>query len=258
MIIIGIVEKTNQSNVHGVRDMIIQTKNCLNCNNIIIKEKKHKNNWHLKKFCSDKCSNSYHYFAYKKIRRQRAGFRAQKQGNNCSWCNKIFEMLNSSHRFCSSNCRTLFFHRKISLKSFKRNSQRKCLCCKNIFFYTRNNQKFCGKKCCEKYYDDLRLTKKKGRPREIAKRLELTIKEYNLLKEKCVICEWKYNINIHHIVPKSLGGINSIENYLPLCPNCHKLIHSSYSIQEIKEIVKLYNFSCPRCRTMVRVKKSDN
>ena len=54
---------------------------------------------------------------------------------------------------------------------------------------------------------------------------------YHLLKElKGTICcncglDCKDKIIYHHIVPISLGGNDVINNIVPLCANCHELIH---------------------------------
>jgi len=53
-------------------------------------------------------------------------------------------------------------------------------------------------------------------------------------KQACEICSYNFKsiLQIHHIVPKSLGGSDELNNLIILCPNCHKIIHaidSSYS-----------------------------
>lgn len=64
-------------------------------------------------------------------------------------------------------------------------------------------------------------------------------------KRYCCLCE-KYsgtNIELHHIIPKSKGGEDTIENCIPLCFNCHAYVGSynlnhpkgkNYSIEELK------------------------
>ena len=37
-------------------------------------------------------------------------------------------------------------------------------------------------------------------------------------------CESKSQINIHHIIPRSMGGSNKKNNLLEVCPNCHAKI----------------------------------
>ena len=45
---------------------------------------------------------------------------------------------------------------------------------------------------------------------------------------ECKLC--KFNLpealDVHHIIPKSRGGNNSIENLVTLCANCHRLVHA--------------------------------
>jgi len=49
----------------------------------------------------------------------------------------------------------------------------------------------------------------------------------NLYGGKCNICdsEWTSILEIHHIRPISSGGTNDIHNLVPLCPNCHRIVH---------------------------------
>jgi hypothetical protein len=42
----------------------------------------------------------------------------------------------------------------------------------------------------------------------------------------CYFCDYDKNINQHHIIPKYRGGLNTDDNLLNLCPNCHTMIHS--------------------------------
>ena len=51
-----------------------------------------------------------------------------------------------------------------------------------------------------------------------------------LIRKKGTICancnvDVKTNIIYHHIVPIAVGGRDIITNIVPLCENCHKLIH---------------------------------
>jgi len=41
----------------------------------------------------------------------------------------------------------------------------------------------------------------------------------------CCICGLLHSIQVHHIVP----GDDTIENGIPLCPNCHNEVHAGYS-----------------------------
>lgn len=46
------------------------------------------------------------------------------------------------------------------------------------------------------------------------------------MKLKCFNCDWdKTSCDLHHIIPQSKGGKDSIDNITHLCPNCHRLAH---------------------------------
>jgi 5-methylcytosine-specific restriction protein A len=56
----------------------------------------------------------------------------------------------------------------------------------------------------------------------------------------------KYIIEVHHIVPLSEIGkqyiVDPVKDLVPICPNCHTMIHMRtpcYTIEEMKE--KLYS-----------------
>jgi len=48
-------------------------------------------------------------------------------------------------------------------------------------------------------------------------RLEI-IAEYD---GKCALCKRKVNLQIHHIIPREIGGGHNKENLMPLCVKCH-------------------------------------
>ena len=43
---------------------------------------------------------------------------------------------------------------------------------------------------------------------------------------RCRVCGSGYNVHTHHIQYRSLGGENSLNNYITLCAKCHELEHS--------------------------------
>jgi 5-methylcytosine-specific restriction endonuclease McrA len=53
----------------------------------------------------------------------------------------------------------------------------------------------------------------------------LTLEQYKKITEKCYICGFRELVHCHHIVPKSQGGKDTINNYIGLCPNHHFLVH---------------------------------
>ena len=58
-------------------------------------------------------------------------------------------------------------------------------------------------------------------------------------KCSCSICGWnESSCDIHHIVPKSKGGTNDADNLIIVCPNCHRVIHTTdkYDIEYLKTL----------------------
>lgn len=57
----------------------------------------------------------------------------------------------------------------------------------------------------------------------------------------CYICGWKEaTLDAHHIIYKSKNGSNDCSNLIYICPNCHRIIHTTdrYSIDYLKSICK--------------------
>ncbi len=71
---------------------------------------------------------------------------------------------------------------------------------------------------------------KKSQVFALKRKLELynlTIEELKSLTKECIICGWKHNVNVHHIIPRLEGGKNEISNYVGLCPNHPVLVHTN-------------------------------
>lgn len=43
----------------------------------------------------------------------------------------------------------------------------------------------------------------------------------------CAICDDNRNLQIHHVVHRSQGGTDSVQNLICLCPKCHALAHGT-------------------------------
>jgi len=85
-----------------------------------------------------------------------------------------------------------------------------------------------------------------------SKARELCIKHWG---DSCAVCSFNFEniygklgkgyIHVHHIIPISEVGtsyeINPKSDLIPVCPNCHSMIHCTrhtLSIQELKKIIK--------------------
>ena len=47
-------------------------------------------------------------------------------------------------------------------------------------------------------------------------------------------------IEIHHVVPLSEGGEDSINNTVALCPNCHRALHYAENKEELRMVLLHY------------------
>lgn len=45
----------------------------------------------------------------------------------------------------------------------------------------------------------------------------------------CAVCNRMHKVQVHHITPQADGGLDTYENAIPLCPNCHDEVHASYA-----------------------------
>ena len=61
----------------------------------------------------------------------------------------------------------------------------------------------------------------------------ITRETFDKLQKKCLICGFDKIIDVHHLIPKSKGGSNSVDNLIVLCPNHHKMVHHADYRQEM-------------------------
>ena len=55
---------------------------------------------------------------------------------------------------------------------------------------------------------------------------------------RCII-DFKQYYDVHHILPKSLGGTDDEDNLVPLCFDCHEKIHASGANNWIEYLIEL-------------------
>ena len=58
----------------------------------------------------------------------------------------------------------------------------------------------------------------------------------SFLGEKCVKCESREKLQIHHKIPKFLGGTNHFTNVTLLCQPCHIELHKQLNSQKMEKI----------------------
>ena len=142
---------------------------------------------------------------------------------NCKECNKEFESdsreLNRGYgTFCSSSCAGIYGNKN------KKTYTKECIECKNIFnTKTPSTAKYCSNPCKLKSY-------RKSQKSEV---INTTALQKLIGYLPCEICGWKETTrDIHHILPVSKGGKNTIDNLIVVCPNHHRMFHKNLISQE--------------------------
>jgi 5-methylcytosine-specific restriction endonuclease McrA len=54
---------------------------------------------------------------------------------------------------------------------------------------------------------------------------------YDLQHGTCLLCDHKIE-HYHHIIPRHLGGSNTIQNVVGLCHHCHNLVHTDPAVRD--------------------------
>jgi len=61
----------------------------------------------------------------------------------------------------------------------------------------------------------------------------------------CRICGRRVygkDAHVHHIIPKSQGGTDSLDNLILVCPRCHSRIHGRYLNVRNKKLIPIDEF----------------
>jgi hypothetical protein len=139
----------------------------------------------------------------------------------CTTCSKPFEADIREHnrgnaKYCSLSCAAKNQKRLITYDKI-------CINCNKAFVSKCADSKYCHKDCKQKYYRKQQLTKDYS-----TKSLQRILG--NL---PCEICGWnECTRDIHHILPISKGGKNTLNNVIVLCPNHHRMAHNNLISEE--------------------------
>ena len=177
--------------------------NCPKCN----VEFDNKGKWGLRKFCSQSCANSK--IQTQEMRDKKAA-KLIKPGN-CKYCGEGCGNAGAQRQHeksCRSNPNKehgSFFAKKHSIDTKSKMG--------------KNNSE--GTKVPQSILDMSKRT---------------TAKVLLRLGVGCSCCGWnKGSCDIHHIIPRSKGGLDINENLTVICPNCHRLAHEG-KITEFKTL----------------------
>lgn len=158
----------------------------------------------------------------------------------CETCGKEHDGSFGSGRFCSRSCANRKSHteecnKKVSetLKKYfdeLEKIDRVCEKCGKVYHSRDGSRKF----CFECFPQTIKHAKTKKRVDSILDLSKRTVEK--VLKRLCLPCTccgvYFENVvfDIHHIVPKKLGGTDDMDNLTYICPNCHRIAHSNPSL----------------------------
>jgi len=130
-------------------------------------------------------------------------------------CNKVFTTYDARKIYCSDKCNKKQMMRRFNNVEIKTKT---CAlseygeCVETFIVGSKSRKKFCCKNHAGRYE-------------------YLQYKE--ALKEsrfKCEVCGETLVVDLHHIIPRSEGGLDDYNNITSLCPNHHTAIHRGLAI----------------------------
>lgn len=181
--------------------------NCVICNKAF-RVRKRPDRPDNQKFCSRQC--------YQIWRKQNEG--SGKVTEPCTMCGTPVERWPSqmhSAVFCSKSCANKYNHQNANETRKDKGRNRvamKCAHCGDTFYAppsALDKYKYCSRKCYNEHRTiDDSFTNFRNR----------ALKAF---EHECIICGFSIAVQVHHIVPRSEGGSNDIDNAAVLCPNHH-------------------------------------
>lgn len=219
-----------------------------------------------RKYCSKclttKCVQCHRYFIGTNIKSLYCSSECKKESTKrkCVICNNDYYSLNTKKKTCSTECQLLY---KNNTKTLSCKWCRRLFEMTEINHYNKNF--FCSVLCRDSYYKNRKsnnvIKNKQSKLREKVKqdissirslvliliepRLQVekefgfyhdvnqehfseNLKEYVRKRDgyKCVICDYDQNLEVHHKIPRRLGGINHEDNLVTLCTSCHRAIET--------------------------------
>lgn len=154
----------------------------------------------------------------------------------CKECGK--ELTKGQRVFCCQSCAAKYNNRSRVTTTKGKTKIATCIRCGQEFLASIHINKC---KCiCPK-------CKTHNRPHSKNKSQILTLSDISkrtmmkILKRmnaKCSICGWnEASCDLHHIVPRKNGGGDNFDNLIVVCPNCHRICHTTnkYNFEFLKQ-----------------------
>lgn len=211
----------------------------------------------------------------------------KKYTHNCKSCGEDFLRYSSKVSYCSTTCQITYERAK--------KERRICGHCKKLMIITNTMLLYCSETCRDSYYEEKEKEKKSKEISNeniisivkyhvetlIDKRNEVTLinfqstVDYNNLNgfneslkrkirsrdgNKCYICNCNHGLEVHHIIPRKLGGSHREENLITLCGSCHRHIETGdkdHAIRKCTENAK-QNYNIPVIELKEKLSKFEN
>tara|TARA_R100000008_G_scaffold16830_1_gene8332 strand:- start:162 stop:665 length:504 start_codon:yes stop_codon:yes gene_type:complete len=152
----------------------------------------------------------------------------------CKHCGKAIYrrpyQLETGNVFCSLKC----------CGKFNREHEVNCPICGKLFLSKLGKQITCSRSCGNKHGQKRRAEGASYNKFILGRALKAKIANARFLNkgklptcEKCANENWNI-LQVHHIIEKSQGGSNDLDNLMLLCPNCHAQEHLGYCKYQIK------------------------
>ena len=157
----------------------------------------------------------------------------------CIVCGK--ELTKSTQKkFCSNHCSAIYSNKRRAERRFSTKGKTKlveCIRChKQIEVSIHSSKKsWLCEDCRKNNSPHSKDITKISSILEFSKRT--AVKILKRMKAKCSLCGWDESTgDIHHIIPKKDGGTDDMNNLIYICPNCHRVCHTTdkYSIDYLK------------------------
>lgn len=105
-----------------------------------------------------------------------------------------------------------------------------CKSCHKIFIKKRSNQEYCSPLCGRKFWRLNHPEYLKQYKKQHARRPTNKYTEKILIRDgyKCQVCGSPNKLHIHHITPRTQGGLSSEDNLVTLCSFCHATLEVTH------------------------------
>ena len=165
----------------------------------------------------------------------------------CLECNKTFypaisEIKRGNGKFCSLSCVCHYRNKHYIIRNIK-TTLKTCNFCGKRFEHRpyKGEGRFCSQVCLHNF----QRGQNPGHPNQNIRR---KLKEIAFIKygNICEVCSYALAVDVHHLVPRALGGNDSPNNLAVLCPNHHREIHigilTKEDIRKIRQHVEMEGY----------------